>query len=592
MNRNSACSASGVSSVSIQSEAQAGPAPTGAAPAGGDANIAAALSRMAQQRPHADAMIFPVRRGLWRRRDWLTLSYAQLDARSSALARGLLDAGLRVGERCVVMVKPGPDFFISMFALFKAGLVPVLIDPGIDRRALRQCLAEAAPTAFLGIPLAHLARWLLGWARASVRVAIVAGMRLAPGQLGLRQLESGGADSVRQLPAVQPEDLAAILFTSGSTGVPKGVQYLHRMFNAQVQLLREALQIQPGTVNLPTFPPFALFDPALGQTSVIPEMDARHPARADPRRLLAAIEKFGCTRMFGSPALLRVLVEHAERSGERPLRMQHVLSAGAPVAPALVQRALAMLPAGARLHTPYGATEALPVAIVEGSELLRARAATETGAGICVGRPVAANRVRIIAISDDPITHVDTMRELPQGRIGEITVQGPSVTEHYHGRVQATALAKILGHPDGVIHRMGDLGWLDAQGQLWMVGRKSERVEGDGRLWFTECVEQIANADPAVERSALVGLGQRPQQRPLLCIQRRAGDHTAWPLLQERLRARLASCAAAAGISELIQTGPFPVDIRHNAKIDRARLAQRMASLPGLAGAAQRDPSP
>lgn len=545
----------------------------------GSANIAAALSAMAALRPQAPAMIFPVRRGLLRRRDWLTLSFAELDGRSTALARGLLEAGLAPGARCVVMVKPGPDFFISMFALFKAGLVPVLVDPGIDRQALKQCLAEAAPAVFLGIPLAHLARRLFGWARSSLRTLIVCGPRLGPGQLSLRQLEARGHHSARELPEVTADDLAAILFTSGSTGVPKGVEYRHRMFNAQVQLLREAFDIQPGTVNLPTFPPFALFDPALGQTSVIPEMDARHPARADPRKLLAAIARFGCTRMFGSPALLKVLVEHAERTGERPLGITHVLSAGAPVSPSLIERALAVLLPGARLHTPYGATEALPVAIIEGRELLgSARAATETGAGICVGRPVAGNQLRIIAIDDGAITSVDAMQVLPNGQIGEITVQGPSVTERYFGRDSANALAKIGGDPAGVIHRMGDLGWLDAAGCLWMVGRKSERVQCGARLWFTECVEQIANTDPAVARSALVGIGARPEQQPVLCIERRRADPLAWTDLQARLLRLLAQYPASGGIQTVVATGPFPVDIRHNAKINRALLALQIAS--------------
>jgi acyl-CoA synthetase (AMP-forming)/AMP-acid ligase II len=541
------------------------------------ANIAAALTAMAQSRPQAPAMIFPVRRGLLRRRDWLTLSFSELDGRSTDLARGLLDTAIQPGARCVVMVKPGPAFFISMFALFKAGLVPVLVDPGIARSALKQCLAEASPTLFLGIPLAHLARRLLGWARASLQMQIVAGPRFAPGQYSLRQLEARGRHSQRELPKVHADDLAAILFTSGSTGVPKGVEYRHRMFNAQVQLLREALDIQPGTVNLPTFPPFALFDPALGQTSVIPEMDARHPARADPRKLLAAIRRFGCTRMFGSPALLKVLVEHAERTGERPLGIRHVLSAGAPVSPQLVERALAVLGPQARIHTPYGATEVLPVTLIEARDLLGAvRAATETGAGICVGRSLPANRVRIIAIDDRAIGDVSAMHVLPNGQIGEITVQGPSVTERYFGRDGATALAKIGGDRAGVIHRMGDLGWLDEAGLLWMVGRKSERVQAGARIWFTECVEQIANADPSVARSALVGIGQRPDQKPVLCIERNRSDTTAWLDVQLRLRALLARYPASSGIETLIETGPFPVDIRHNAKINRAALAQQV----------------
>src|SRR5690606_37228960 len=202
-------------------------------------------------------------------------------------------------------------FFLLMFALFKAGAVPVLLDPGIDKRALRQCLAEAEADAFVGIPLAHLARRLLGWAR-SARVLVTTGRRALLAGVTLAQVEADGAGAGPQLADTAPDEVAAILFTSGSTGVRKGVGYRHRHFVAQVELLREAFGIRPGGVNLPTFPPFALFDPALGTTSVIPDMDPTRPAKADPRKLHDAIRRFGVDQLFGSPDLMTELARHGE----------------------------------------------------------------------------------------------------------------------------------------------------------------------------------------------------------------------------------------------------------------------------------------
>ncbi|HQX95068.1 MAG TPA: AMP-binding protein, partial [Thermomonas sp.] len=220
-------------------------------------NIAAALPRLARERPDQVAMRCPGRGGGYQ----VAITYAQLDARSDAIAAGLARRGIVRGTRTVVMVRPTPEFFLLMFALFKAGAVPVLVDPGIDRRALKQCLDEARPEAFIGIPLALLAKALLGWAK-SARVRITTGRRAWLADATLADVERDGAGAGPQLADTAPDDVAGLLFTSGSTGVPKGVVYRHRHFVAQVGMLRDAFGIEAGGIDLPTFPPFALFDPA------------------------------------------------------------------------------------------------------------------------------------------------------------------------------------------------------------------------------------------------------------------------------------------------------------------------------------------
>lgn len=537
-------------------------------------NIAAALPRLAAEAPDRIAMRCPGHDGSYR----TTLTYGELDARSDAIAAGLALRRIVRGTRVVVMVRPTPEFFLLMFALFKAGAVPVLVDPGIDRRALKQCLDEAEPHAFIGIPLAHFARTLLGWAK-SAMTRITTGRFPFLADATLAQVERDGAGAGPQLVRTRPDDVAAILFTSGSTGVPKGVVYRHRHFVAQVDMLCTAFGIAPGGVDFPTFPPFALFDPALGLTSIIPDMDPTRPAAADPRKLHAAIARFGADQLFGSPALMRVLAAHGE-----PLpTLKRVTSAGAPVPPEVVARMLELLPDDARFWTPYGATECLPVAVIEGRELLSLRERTEQGAGTCVGRPVPPNEVRIIRISDGPIPAWSDDLLVAPGGIGEITVAGPTATDAYYNRDGQTALAKIRERlPDGterIVHRMGDVGWIDDEGRLWFCGRKSQRVEtADGPL-YTEQVEPVFNTHPDVRRTALVGVGAKGAQRPVLCVETHPGIARAEHARIERgLRDIGARFPHTARIDTFLFHPGFPVDIRHNAKIGREKLAAWAAS--------------
>ncbi|MBL0228565.1 olefin beta-lactone synthetase [Thermomonas sp.] len=539
-------------------------------------NIAAALPRLARERPEQVAMRCPGRGGGYQ----VAITYAQLDARSDAIAAGLARRGIVRGTRTVVMVRPTPEFFLLMFALFKAGAVPVLVDPGIDRRALKQCLDEARPEAFIGIPLALLAKALLGWAK-SARVRITTGRRAWLADATLADVERDGAGAGPQLADTAPDDVAGLLFTSGSTGVPKGVVYRHRHFVAQVGMLRDAFGIEAGGIDLPTFPPFALFDPALGLTSIIPDMDPTRPAKADPRKLHAAIRRFGVTQLFGSPALMRVLAGHGE-----PLpTVRRVTSAGAPVPPEVVARMLALLPPDAQLWTPYGATECLPVAVIEGRELLALRERTEAGSGTCVGRPVARNTVRIIRIDDGAIADWSDALQVAPGQVGEITVAGPSATDAYFNRDAQTALAKIRERlPDGgerIVHRMGDLGWFDGDGRLWFCGRKSQRVVVDAVTTLcTEQVEPVFNAHPAVARTALVGTGAQGKQSPVLCVELNAGiGKREWPRIERELRHLGEGFVHTAKVDTFLRyPKPFPVDIRHNAKIGRETLARWAAA--------------
>jgi len=530
-------------------------------------NISRPLTEMARLQPERPAIIFPA--------EGRSLTFRQLDERSDRLAAGLGRIGIGRGTRTALLVPPGPELFALTFALFKAGAVPVFIDPGIGARNMKGCLAEAAPEAFIGVPRAHLARRLLRWGRKSLRILVTVNGSRFWGGISLGEIERSVPDGPFTPADTRRDETAAILFTSGSTGPPKGAVYSHGNFAAQVEALRQVYDIRPGEIDLPTFPLFALFAPALGMTALIPSMDFTRPGSVDPEAILGPAREYGATTMFGSPALLNRVGRYAAERGIKVPTMKRVISAGAPVPASVLERFSKVLPPDGEIFTPYGATESLPVSSIGSREILaETRHATARGKGICVGLPVAGIEVAIIPISDGPLEKwLDDLR-LPQGEIGEITVRGPQVTRSYFARPEATRLAKIAADDGTLWHRMGDAGYLDEEGRIWFCGRKTHRVESSDGTLFTIPVEGVFNSHPEVLRTALVGIGERGTQRPVLCVELEKEVHRGE---EERIRRELLALGGqfphTAAIREILFHPAFPVDIRHNAKIFREKLA-------------------
>jgi acyl-CoA synthetase (AMP-forming)/AMP-acid ligase II len=283
--------------------------------------------------------------------------------------------------------------------------------------------------------------------------------------------------------------------------------------------------------------------------------------------------------MFGSPALLDTVGRWGAEHGVKLDSLRRVISAGAPVSPRIMERFQGLLREDAAIHTPYGATESLPVATISSHEVLsETRRNTDRGAGTCVGLPVPSIEVAVITIGDDPIEHWHEQLKMPTDGIGEIVVKGPQVTREYYNASAHTTLAKIADD-GGVRHRMGDVGYFDERGRLWFCGRKSQRVRTRAGTLFTVPCESVFDTHPEVFRTALVGVGEAGSAEPVLCVELEKGVRRSQ---RERIRAELLEIGSGFDHTRAIRTvlfhPGFPVDIRHNAKIGRAALADWAAS--------------
>jgi len=537
-------------------------------------NIASHLPTIAKLQPNALAVA--------EQKNGHQYTYRQLDDASDLIAKGLQAAGIGKGVRTVLMVTPGLDFFALVFALYKVGAVMVAIDPGIDTKQLGKCLTEAEPEAFIGIKKAHIARRILGWARKTIKSNIIVDPGFMPKTFygrnikSLKQLKQSGADYAGPASIdTQADDTAAILFTSGSTGTPKGVIYSHANFNAQVATLKNLYNIQPGEIDLSTFPLFALFGPAMGMASIVPDMDFTRPGNVDPEKIFSAIEKYNVTTMFGSPALLNRVGRYGEQQHKKLPNMNRVLSAGAPVPARVMQRVADMLSNGAQVFTPYGATESLPVSSIGSDEVLGSTCQqTEKGMGVCVGLPVENIDLKIIKITNDLISDWQDDLVLDTNVIGEIAVKGPQVTRAYYARQRATEMAKISDADGSFYHRMGDTGYLDEQGRLWFCGRLTHRVITDKETLFTIPCEGIFNTHAKVFRTALVGVDNNGQTMSVICVElEQEFKNENQEIITTELLKIGAQFEQTKNIQHVLFHPAFPVDIRHNAKIGREKLA-------------------
>jgi len=505
------------------------------------------------------------------------LTFEQLHQQSDDIAFALNQQGLKAGDKAVLMVTPSIAFFNLTFALFKAGIVPVLVDPGMGVKNLKQCFEEAQPDAFIGIPKAHLARLIFAWGKKTIKHVInVDGAAIFGGIQLSTLLKRFPRTKDYPIQLLKINQLAAILFTSGSTGTPKGVVYSHRMFEAQINVLKNDYLIQPGEADLATFPLFSLFGPALGMASIVPDMDASQPIKANPSHIFAAIEKYKCTNLFANPALLDVLGNAGQRKNIKLPSLKRVISAGAPATLSSIELFSEMLNHDVEVINSYGATESLPISRIGSQQLIISSDITEQGGGICVGYPVRNIDVKIIKITEQRISQWKDSLALEPFVIGEIVVKGPQVSRFYYNRRQATDLAKIK---DGntVRHRMGDLGYLDDRGKLWMCGRKAHRVFSNhlevNKSYYSIPCERIFNVHPMVKRSALVPIVIKGLRIPAICLELEKNTNYDYDTLVDELLDIGKLYPQTKGITLFYVHKKFPMDIRHNAKIFREKLA-------------------
>lgn len=506
------------------------------------------------------------------------VSWRLLSRRVRQLASGLSAIGVKPGDRVSLLIPPGADLTAVLYACLRIGAVVVVADAGLGLRGLSRAVRGAWPDYVIGAVPGLSAARALGWP--GVKVSTTRLLPVVARGLGVRHslaelIKIGSAEILP--PAPSPDAVAAVLFTSGSTGPAKGVVYTHH----RLESVRDALAIQYGlglgTGLVAGFPPFALLGPALGARSSTPEMNVTSPKTLTATAVAAAVAAVDASVVFLSPAAIANVIATADAlsaTGSESLRaVRCVLSAGAPVSERLLSALTELMP-NAVAHTPYGMTEGLLMTDIALDEIRDAHLTDSGAGGICVGRPTATTTIRISPLDSDGAASGELTDEADV--TGEIVASGAHLLDRYDRLWMTDRAARRDSTTDRRWHRTSDVGHLDSAGRLWVEGRLSHvMVTADGVVTPVG-LEQAIEAVPAVGRAAVVGVGPRGTQQLVAIVETRAATRRVG-LAEVSLATEIRAAISAAGTRHLaaVLVVPYlPTDIRHNSKIDRTRLAR------------------
>ncbi len=545
-------------------------------------NISKRLTQMSLLHPNKTAVYFPKWNGNKNKYNYSTVNFKELEIKANQFAHQLFKLGLRKGDKTLLFLRPSLDFHAMVFALFKSGIIPVLIDPGMGRKNLIACIKEIAPVGLIAEKEIHFLRHFFPGTFRSVKFAVTTSKRIIPflpRSVKLKSIKQMLLEEKMQNFAtaeIDPNELCALLFTSGGTGIPKGVEYTHTIFNKQTDTLQKMFNLSSEDVDMAGFPLFSLFTLAMGMSTIIPDMDPSRPAKANPKKLAIHIHDLKPSFIAGSPAIWENLAEYATKHKLTFPSIKYVAMFGAPVSLNVHRKFKPLLPFGTT-YTPYGATEALPVTLISGETILKKTAAlTDEGHGTCIGLAAPEIEIKLIPITDNIIVAISDIEEIAAPNIpGEIIVKGPVVTKAYYGMSEKTVEAKIADSGHTFWHRMGDVGYFDSEKKLWFLGRKSHVLQTANGFAFPIPTEAIFNKHHEVKRSALVGIGEKGQEEPVIVIERKdkkflTGREKA--VFESELLSLAKNYPHTKDITQFFYSHGFPVDIRHNIKIDRLKL--------------------
>jgi acyl-CoA synthetase (AMP-forming)/AMP-acid ligase II len=422
------------------------------------------LAESAQRRPEGLAIVHGVE----------TLVYGILDRRADALACGLIEMGVRPGDRVGLLAQNSTFYVEAYYGILKTGGIVVALNAAAEPDGIVECLADCSATAVVAGPRFDRVLGGLLPRLPSLRHVVDAEhvKALAPGCGGARV-------------ALAPDARAAIIYTSGSTGRPRGVVLRHENIVANTRSIVSYLELGASDRVLAVLPFHYVYGKSLLNThvavggAVIVENRFLYP-----QVVLDTLERERATGFAGVPSNFAILLNRTNLAERSFPALRYVTQAGGPMAPELTRRLIAALP-GKRIFVMYGATEASArLTYVPPEDLSR-----KIGS---VGRAIPGVTIEVLR---------EDGRRAATGEIGEVVASGPNIMEGYwNDPVETAAVLDARGY------HTGDLGRLDEDGFLWLAGRAREQIKSGAHRIHPKEIEDVILEHPAIHEAAVVGV--------------------------------------------------------------------------------------
>ena len=533
--------------------------------------------------PEKDAIVFPVKvRG--KNIEYGSISFRELDEQSSYLAGYLKSRGMKKGDRAVVMLPTSLMLYIVITALIKLGVAIVFIDQWLGLKQIENSCKISKPKAFIGNIKANFLR-LYSKTFREVPIKLMIRKR---GLAGLEYIKKLTRDTrkITEIEQYQPDSPMIVRFTTGNTGVPKGVKRTYAYVCTQLEAMSDFWRIKENDIDMPTWPLNVLYNLVKGATTIVPLVSYGRANKVDPALLVRQIQDCNVTTASGSPFYWFRIIEYCKEKNIKLDNIRLIFIGGGPVSLKLIYSFPDVFP-NAKAFIVYGSTEVFPLSWIDMQEIRECTGdLTRNGRGICVGRPHPGLSVKIIKPIDGPVKlGKDGWKnlEIQQGSIGEIIVSGPHVATQYYGdNGEIFLYNKIVDNEKKIWHRMGDIGYLDEDGRIWLAGRKNNIYSLENKMFYPLMIECMIDTLPEISKSALVKFSHHNKNeiQALLVV-----EPANKKILKDRksrvyLRNKIISICRSKNfhIDAVVFMKKIPLDPRHNTKVDYNLLHRMLKS--------------